>query len=232
MRLDANERAQKVLALGVVHAHHLGIHLSHIVDEMPQPEAEMFKRIWWCMYILDRRVALVLGRPFLIQDANIGIGPPRDLSVASPEVRRLIPMTTKPSQSFSFPLSSSLIKHAWIMINADYLVCSKSMRGSTFDFYHLDKEPLEPSPIHYLFVMVGYSKLVGKVWEALLSAEPSTPAAKPYLNEYLDTLVDNWVDATPSFLKCDQEDVHHTSGTGSSSTIFKQRFLIQLVRIF
>jgi hypothetical protein len=189
IRLDANERAQKVLSLAVVHAHHLGIHLSQTLDDMPALEAEMFRRVWWCIYVLDRRVALVLGKPFLIQDNNISVGTPKDLDVSSPE----------------------------------------SMNASAADFYRLENEPQEPSPIHYLFVMVGYSKLVGKVWEALFSAEPGIQAAKPYLHEYLDTLVHNWMSSIPKFLICDHEDVHQSVQTGPTHTHFKQRFLIRLV---
>lgn len=79
MRLDATERAQKVLSLAIIHAQQLGIHLSETHDDMPAFDSEMFKRVWWCLYILDRRVALVLGRPFIIQDNNIQIGLAEDL---------------------------------------------------------------------------------------------------------------------------------------------------------
>lgn len=30
----------------------------------------MFTRVWWCLYLLDRRVSLETGRPFVIQDMN------------------------------------------------------------------------------------------------------------------------------------------------------------------
>lgn len=84
MRLDASERAQKVLSLAIIHAQHLGIHLSQTHEDMPSFESEMFKRVWWCLYVLDRRVALVLGRPFIIQDNNIQVGLPQDLEMTIP----------------------------------------------------------------------------------------------------------------------------------------------------
>lgn len=31
----------------------------------------MFRRLWWCIYVLDRRLALETGRPFVIQDVNV-----------------------------------------------------------------------------------------------------------------------------------------------------------------
>jgi hypothetical protein len=33
-------------------------------------EDEMFTRVWWCLYALDRRISLSAGRPFIIQDLN------------------------------------------------------------------------------------------------------------------------------------------------------------------
>lgn len=46
---------------------------------MPIFEAEMFRRAWWCTYIIDRRLALDTGRPFLIQDVNTDVSLPLEL---------------------------------------------------------------------------------------------------------------------------------------------------------
>lgn len=43
-------------------------------------EEEMSRRLWWCIYLLDRRLALETGRPFLIQDVNVDVGLPREVS--------------------------------------------------------------------------------------------------------------------------------------------------------
>lgn len=51
----------------------MGLHRKRVTDEMPIFEAEMFRRVWWCTYILDRRLALDTGRPFLIQDVNTDV---------------------------------------------------------------------------------------------------------------------------------------------------------------
>jgi hypothetical protein len=32
--------------------------------------SECSRRLWWCIYIIDKRVALDIGQPFLIQDSN------------------------------------------------------------------------------------------------------------------------------------------------------------------
>ncbi|KAF7596709.1 hypothetical protein BBP40_000137 [Aspergillus hancockii] len=79
-RLDANERAEKFLALAISHAHHLGFHRSKVVERMPAFESEMVRRLWWCLYALDRRLAIETGHPFLIQDMNVDTLYPRNLS--------------------------------------------------------------------------------------------------------------------------------------------------------
>ena len=187
IRLDANERAQKILSLAIVHAQHLGIHLSQTHDDMSSFESEMFKRVWWCMYILDRRVALALGRPFIIQDNNIKVGLPKDLEMNTPS----------------------------------------SSPASALDFYHMEGQAANLSLMHYLNVMSGYSKLVGKIWETIFGAQSSLQAG-PHMQEYLDCLVQNWMDSVPNFLACDHNNVHQTNFR-ISSTLFKQRFLIRMV---
>ncbi|PVH76619.1 hypothetical protein DL98DRAFT_387072, partial [Cadophora sp. DSE1049] len=182
LRIDATERAQKVLSLAVIHAQHLGIHLSKTHDDMSTFDSEMFKRTWWCMYVLDRRVSLVLGRPFMIQDNNITVALPREVDVATPR--------------------------------------------SVLDFYHMEAESTNLSLIPYLNVMVGYSRVVGKVWETLFGAESGSKTSS-YVHEYLDSLVYGWMESVPKFLVCDQNNVHQPPIT-SSPHLFKQRFLVQL----
>lgn len=40
---------------------------------------EMYRRLWWCLYVMDRRFAIETGRPFLIQDMNVDAPLPRNL---------------------------------------------------------------------------------------------------------------------------------------------------------
>lgn len=151
---------------------------------MSSLDSEMFKRTWWCMYVLDRRVSLVLGRPFMIQDNVITVALPRDIDVSTP--------------------------------------------GSVFDFYHMETESNNISLVAYLKVMVGYSRLVGKVWETLFGADSGSKTS-PHIQEYLDSLVHVWMESVPKFLVCDQNDVHQPP-ISSAYPLFKQRFLIRLVR--
>ncbi|KAJ5080946.1 hypothetical protein N7456_013656 [Penicillium angulare] len=80
-RIDANNKTEKFLALVVSHSHLLGLHRKRVTDEMPIFEAEMFRRLWWCTYIMDRRLAIDTGRPFLIQDVNTDVPVPLELGV-------------------------------------------------------------------------------------------------------------------------------------------------------
>lgn len=47
---------------------------------MPHFQNEMFRRIWWCIYVLDRRLCLETGRPFFIMDLNNDTELPSNLS--------------------------------------------------------------------------------------------------------------------------------------------------------
>ncbi|KAG9187029.1 hypothetical protein G6011_10137 [Alternaria panax] len=78
-RLDANERAQNVLALAVSHAHAVGINRISTSGRITVFEDESFRRIWWCIYVLDRRLCLETGRPFFILDINTDAALPSDV---------------------------------------------------------------------------------------------------------------------------------------------------------
>lgn len=79
-RLDANERAQNVLALAVSHAHSLGINRDASIAKMTHFNNEMYRRVWWSIFVLDRRLCLETGRPFFILDVNTDTEMPTNLS--------------------------------------------------------------------------------------------------------------------------------------------------------
>lgn len=39
----------------------------------------MARRLWWCLYTMDRRLAIETGHPFLIQDMNVDTPLPREI---------------------------------------------------------------------------------------------------------------------------------------------------------
>ncbi|PIA93699.1 hypothetical protein CB0940_03868 [Cercospora beticola] len=87
-RLDACERAERTLAHVISSAHILGIYRTDFYVNMCAFDEEMFRRLWWCIYLQDRRMSLESSRPFLIQDSNIEIGLPLDVSDAWLEAYR------------------------------------------------------------------------------------------------------------------------------------------------
>ncbi|OJK03456.1 hypothetical protein ASPACDRAFT_111253 [Aspergillus aculeatus ATCC 16872] len=79
-RLDIIGRAEKLLAIAISHAHYLGLHRSlPVVDGLKPSDVEINRRLWWCLYTMDRRLAIDTGRPFLIQDMNVNTQLPQGL---------------------------------------------------------------------------------------------------------------------------------------------------------
>lgn len=145
-RLDAHGSAEKILALSVSHAHHIGLHRERVVAVMSPFQGEMARRLWWCIYLLDRRLAIETGRPFLIQDVNIDVGLPRNVS------------------------------DEWLTMH--------KMAQTAMNVHVAAKETSVP----YLTAMTNYSRVIGKVWEALYGATTSEAIPSPLLNEYLEHL--------------------------------------------
>ncbi|KAH7022046.1 fungal-specific transcription factor domain-containing protein [Ilyonectria destructans] len=78
-RLDATQRAVRIHALLVSNAHIVGLHRQSTYEKMPVFWAQMYCRTWWSIYVLDRRLAIESGRPYLIQDSNIDTALPLEL---------------------------------------------------------------------------------------------------------------------------------------------------------
>jgi hypothetical protein len=57
--------ADSACGLAVRAAYMLGLHLDP-PQTMPQREREMRKRLWWALYVLDSKIGMKLGRPFLL----------------------------------------------------------------------------------------------------------------------------------------------------------------------
>lgn len=79
-RLDASEKAERILAYAISGAHIMGLHRKATYERMHVFENEMSTRVWWCLYALDRRMSLGTGRPFVIQDVNHDIRNPLNVS--------------------------------------------------------------------------------------------------------------------------------------------------------
>lgn len=78
--MDACAKAERVLAYAISSAHIIGLHRSSFYRDKSIFVEEMYVRVWWALYLQDRRLSLESGRPFLIQDANVETRMPLELS--------------------------------------------------------------------------------------------------------------------------------------------------------
>lgn len=77
LMLMSCERAWNILGLAIRMAQSLGLHVGasqwgHVEDIHPQVQEER-RRVWFSLYILDRLLALQLGRPVGIQQADFHV---------------------------------------------------------------------------------------------------------------------------------------------------------------
>ncbi|KAL3480020.1 fungal-specific transcription factor domain-containing protein [Aspergillus californicus] len=69
--------AHTTLALAVRTAQILGLHLEPPV-ELPRPQRELRRRIWWTLYTVETKTCIKLGRPSSISELNINCKLPAD----------------------------------------------------------------------------------------------------------------------------------------------------------
>ncbi|EJT97573.1 hypothetical protein DACRYDRAFT_119248 [Dacryopinax primogenitus] len=68
-----------LLGQGIRTAQDLGLHRAAPKSSLTPLEREMHKRIWWCVYMLDRLLAVALGRPLGIEDSDCDVELPLPL---------------------------------------------------------------------------------------------------------------------------------------------------------
>lgn len=73
--------ADSACGLAVRAAYMLGLHLDP-PEAMLAPEREARRRIWWALYVLDSKIGMKLGRPFLLPHVNAPMLPGDGLEVA------------------------------------------------------------------------------------------------------------------------------------------------------
>lgn len=153
-------------------------------------ESEMSRRLWWCQYLMDRRLAIETGRPFLIQDVNVDVALPRN-------------------------------------VDDEWLTRSQSTPRE----YHTDQPTTEPemAPVPYLIAMASYSKVVGKVWEALYGAATSESTPSPLLNEYLEHLITQSQKGIHPEFSYDPRKPGNVETGGLPWWLIKQKFIMRIV---
>lgn len=71
---EGAEEASMSLTMAMHHAQTLGIHLGQPVDHSGTKDLAM-KRLFWCLYCLDRTNSAINGRPICMSDIDIAIEP-------------------------------------------------------------------------------------------------------------------------------------------------------------
>lgn len=69
--------AHSTLALAVRTAHILGLHLEP-PEDMPRPQRELRKRLWWTLYTVESKTCMKLGRPWSAQISQVTCSLPAD----------------------------------------------------------------------------------------------------------------------------------------------------------
>ncbi|KAI0887588.1 fungal-specific transcription factor domain-containing protein [Annulohypoxylon maeteangense] len=69
--------ADSTCTLAVRTAYMLGLHLDPPEETSPR-ERELRKRLWWTLYILESKISMKLGRPFLLDHSDTTCSLPRD----------------------------------------------------------------------------------------------------------------------------------------------------------
>lgn len=159
-------------------------------------ESEQFRRLWWCVYVLDRRISLETGLPFVIQDVNVD--------------------TTLPSE----------LSDNWLSRFKDSQLTVADLE---FEMQcEVSRNPVTPIP--YLVTMVQYSRVLGKVWEALYGAKTIDTASNPLVSEYLEYLVSETEAQAPASMAYNQDDETLEPAGGLEWWQVKQKMLMQMVR--
>ena len=77
--------AHSTLALAVRAAQILGLHIDPPAD-VSDSEKELRRRVWWCLYTIETKMSIKVGRPFVGLDWGASVAPPSD----SPEAASLL----------------------------------------------------------------------------------------------------------------------------------------------
>lgn len=65
-----------MLGITIRMAQSIGLHAAHKEADLSLHEKEQRRRIWYCMFILDRLVALQLGEAVMIRDSDFSVDLP------------------------------------------------------------------------------------------------------------------------------------------------------------
>jgi len=71
-------RCANMLGITIRMAQGIGLHAAHEEGDLTQYDKERRRRIWYCLYIMDRLVALQLGGAVMIRDSDFSVDLPSE----------------------------------------------------------------------------------------------------------------------------------------------------------
>ncbi|KAK9481546.1 fungal-specific transcription factor domain-containing protein [Lipomyces starkeyi] len=113
--------ADNACSLAVRTAYMLGLHLEP-PQTMPRREKEMRKRLWWTLYVLETKMSMKLGRPFLLHDSSTTCSLPAD--------DREIAMLS--GSSFA-PLGENVTWLTWNLHNTKLMLAARTAYTAFYD---------------------------------------------------------------------------------------------------
>ncbi|KZL64200.1 hypothetical protein CI238_00541 [Colletotrichum incanum] len=142
--------SDSICGLAVRTAYMLGLHIDPLLG-MTEKECQMRRRLWWAVYVLDSKVGMKLGRPFLLHDAFVMPDLPDDQIGASVL-----------SGSTFAPIAENA---TWLSFNLHQLKLFQTVRAAYNSFYSQDFELQDGKTI----------------WEDALSLEKAASNLSPYI---------------------------------------------------
>ncbi len=106
--------ADSTCGLAVRTAYMLGLHLEP-PQSMPRRERETRKRLWWTLYVLETKMSMKLGRPFILHDSSTTCSLPAD----DREIAMLV------GSSFA-PLGENVTWLTWNLHNTQLLLAART----------------------------------------------------------------------------------------------------------
>ena len=113
--------ADSTCCLAVRTAYMLGLHLEP-PQSMPRRERETRKRLWWTLYVLETKMSMNLGRPFLLHDSSTTCSLPAD----DREITMLV------GSSFA-PLGENVTWLTWNLHNTKLLLAARTAYTTFYD---------------------------------------------------------------------------------------------------
>ncbi|CAD6576273.1 MAG: hypothetical protein ASARMPRED_007674 [Alectoria sarmentosa] len=113
--------ADSTCGLAVRTAYMLGLHLEP-PQSMPRRERETRKRLWWTLYVLETKMSMILGRPFLLHDSSTTCSLPAD----DREIAMLV------GSSFA-PLGENVTWLTWNLHNTKLLLAARTAYTTFYD---------------------------------------------------------------------------------------------------